>query len=140
MDSTERGVLVSRYEACNFRKGIVSKDRNSKTAVQYNLSTYGGEKKTPELLEQTKTFLMLPDYFQFLLTGRMVSEYTNGTSTQLVNPTDKQWDMDLIEKIGFPKDIFLPIQMPGVKVGNLTEDIFISSVENCQSIANCKVL
>ena len=41
---------------------------------------------SPELLEKTSTFLMLPDYFQFLLTGKKASEYTNGTSTQLVNP------------------------------------------------------
>ena len=44
------------------------------------------KKQTPELLKNAKSFLMLPDYFQFLLTGRKASEYTNGTSTQLVNP------------------------------------------------------
>ena len=49
--------------------------------------------QTPELLERTETFLMLPDYFQFLLTGNKISEYTNGTSTQLVSPVDKQWDI-----------------------------------------------
>ena len=38
-----------------------------------------------EYLKQAKTFLMLPDYFHFLLTGKKVQEYTNATSTQLVN-------------------------------------------------------
>ena len=37
----------------------------------------------PDKLNKAKTFLMLPDYFQFLLTGKKASEYTNATSTQL---------------------------------------------------------
>ena len=78
---------------------------------------------TPELLKKAKTFLMLPDYFHFLLTGNKVSEYTNGTSTQLVNPDTKQWDRELIELLGYPQEIFLPLQMPGTKVGNLKEEI-----------------
>ncbi|MCD7821116.1 MAG: rhamnulokinase, partial [Clostridiales bacterium] len=39
----------------------------------------------PEQLEQAKSFLMLPDYFHFLLTGVKKQEYTNATSTNLVN-------------------------------------------------------
>lgn len=81
------------------------------------------KKQTPKLLEKAKTYLMLPDYFQFLLTGNKVSEYTNATSTQLVNPFSKEWDMKLIEKLGYPADIFLPLSMPGTVVGNLTREI-----------------
>lgn len=79
--------------------------------------------QTPELLEKAKTFLMLPDYFQFLLTGQKVSEYTNGTSTQLVSPQTKQWDKELIRQLGYPQDLFLPLQMPGTVVGTLTKEI-----------------
>lgn len=78
---------------------------------------------TPEYLEKAEVFLMLPDYFQFLLTGRKMSEYTNGTSTQLVSPSKKQWDMELIRKLSYPEHIFLPLKLPGTKVGNLTEEI-----------------
>lgn len=79
--------------------------------------------QTPELLSKAKTFLMLPDYFQFLLTGNKVSEYTNGSSTQLVSPVTKQWDMELIKMLGYPEDMFLPLQMPGTEVGNLKQEI-----------------
>lgn len=81
------------------------------------------KQQTPELLAKTETLLMLPDYFQFLLTGVKVSEYTNATSTQLVSPGDKQWDRELIEKLGYPEKIFLPLSMPGTKVGNLKSEI-----------------
>lgn len=81
------------------------------------------KQKTPELLEKAKTFLMLPDYFQFLLTGNKVSEYTNGTSTQLVSPLLNQWDEALLDRLGYPKEMFLPLSLPGTVVGNLTEEI-----------------
>ena len=81
------------------------------------------KQNTPELMAKAKTFLMLPDYFQFLLTGMKMSEYTNGTSTQLVNPFNKQWDEALIQSLGYPSEIFLPLSMPGTVVGNLTEEI-----------------
>ncbi len=77
------------------------------------------EKKTPEVLKQAKTLLMLPDYFGFRLTGNKLSEYTNGSTTQLVDPHTYQWDKELIQSLGYPEDIFLPLQMPGTKVGNL---------------------
>lgn len=81
------------------------------------------KKQTPEILEQAETFLMLPDYFQFLLTGVKKSEYTNGTSTQLVNPQTGQWDMELIRQLGYPEKMFLPLEMPGSFVGMLKPQI-----------------
>ena len=79
--------------------------------------------RDPDHLKEAKRFLMLPDYFQFLLTGNAMSEYTNGTSTQLVDPMTCQWDRELITKLGYPEDIFLPLQMPGTVVGSLKEEI-----------------
>lgn len=81
------------------------------------------KQNSPELLEKAKTFLMLPDYFQFLLTGKKMSEYTNGSTTQLVSPVLFQWDEQLIESLGYPKEMFLPLQMPGTPVGDLREEI-----------------
>lgn len=81
------------------------------------------KEQTPEVLREAETFLMLPDYFQFLLTGKKMSEYTNGTSTQLVSPVTKQWDETLLERLSYPKEIFLPLRMPGTEVGELREEI-----------------
>lgn len=81
------------------------------------------KQQTPELLQRAKTLLMLPDYFGFRLTGNKLSEYTNGSTTQLVDPATFQWDKELIQKLGYPEDIFLPLQMPGTKVGQLLPEI-----------------
>lgn len=78
--------------------------------------------KAPELLEQAEYLLMIPDYFHYLLTGRLSCEYTNATTTQLVSPVTKEWDRELIERLGFPQKLFLPICRPGTVLGTLTEE------------------
>ena len=52
----------------------------------------------PALWEQAETMLMIPDYFHYLLTGRMAAEYSNATTTQLVNADTGDWDPDLIDR------------------------------------------
>lgn len=67
----------------------------------------------PKELEKAKTFLMLPDYFQFLLTGKKKSEYTNATSTQLIKVNTRKWNRKLMADLGIPKDMFLRLNEPG---------------------------
>ena len=50
------------------------------------------KKYEPENLDKAKTFLMIPDYLNFLLTGVKKQEYTNATTTQLVNCSTNSWD------------------------------------------------
>ncbi len=79
--------------------------------------------RTPELLERARTFLMLPDYFNFRLTGQKHSEYTNGSTTQLVDPHTCQWDKELMGLLGIPAEIFLPLELPGTSVGRLLPQV-----------------
>ena len=77
----------------------------------------------PECLAEAESMLMIPDYLSFLLTGEKVQEYTNATTTQLVNPDTKNWDDELIELLGFPRKIFKEIKTPGYQVGMLKDEI-----------------
>lgn len=77
----------------------------------------------PEYLEQAESMLMIPDYFDFLLTGVKKMEYTNATSTQLVDPKANDWDYELIDKLGYNSKMFRPVSMPGTVVGNFTKEI-----------------
>ena len=77
----------------------------------------------PESMEQAESLLMIPDYFQFLLTGVKKMEYTNATSTQLIDPKTNDWDYELIEMLGYNRKMFRPVSMPGTVVGNFTKEI-----------------
>ncbi len=92
------------------------------------------KKEHPDHLEQAEDFLMLPDYFNFLLTGKKFSEYTNATSTNLVNANKKDWDLELIDRLGFKKDIFKPLSLPKTLVGDFSEEIIDEVGFSCQVV------
>ena len=77
----------------------------------------------PKALEQAESMLMIPEYFNFLLTGKKAAEYTNASTTQLVSPETKDWDYELIGMLGYPKRIFQKIEKPGTVLGSLTEEL-----------------
>ena len=77
----------------------------------------------PELLEKARTLLMTPDYYHYLLTGKMAAEYTIASTSQLVSPESCDWDWELIDTLGYPRRIFAPMLKPGTALGELTEEI-----------------
>ena len=74
-------------------------------------------------INNAKTFLMMPDYLHFLLTGVKKNEYTNASTTGLLNAKNRTWDFELMEKLGIKTDIFQPLSLPGSKVGPLKKEI-----------------
>lgn len=81
------------------------------------------EDKMSGRLSKAKSFLMLPDYLHFLLTGNKKQEYTNATSTSMVNSLTKSWDIEILNKLGFNKDLFKELSNPGTVVGTFKENI-----------------
>lgn len=81
------------------------------------------KEKEPEILAKSEVMLMMPDYFHYLLTGKISAEYTNASTTQLLNPVTKAWDFELIDILGFPKKIFPKIALPGTNIGKLKDEI-----------------
>ncbi|MCX8649134.1 rhamnulokinase [Gilliamella sp. B2776] len=71
----------------------------------------------PTWLSQVTDLVMIPDYFIYRLTGQLNREYTNATTTQLVNVVTKNWDDDLLNYLGIPRKWFGTISQPGNQVG-----------------------
>lgn len=89
-------------------------------------------------LDAAEHFLMIPEYLNFRLTGEIKKEYTNASTTSLVNAADKDWDMDIIRKLGLPEKLFEKIYLPATKVGSFTDEVlqktgFDSTVILCTS-------
>lgn len=92
------------------------------------------QEEHPDHLEQAEHLLMIPDYLHYCLTGKMVNEYTNATTTALVNAWTKDWDRTLLDRLRLPARIFGSIVMPGAELGGLTESI------RAQVGFDCKVI
>ena len=63
------------------------------------------------------------NHLNYLLTGVVKNEYTNATTTQLVSAETQDWDYELMDMLGIPKEMFGAIAMPKTPVGALTEKI-----------------
>ena len=81
------------------------------------------KKEHPDQLAAAKTFLMVPDYLNYKLTGVAANEYTNASTTALVGAASRDWDDELIARLGLPRGIFQPICQPGTVLGRLTPEV-----------------
>ena len=79
--------------------------------------------KEPELLENAESLLFITDYINYKLCGVLACEYTMATTSGLVNVETGDWDDEIIDRLGFPRKIFLPLSKRGTVLGTLTTDI-----------------
>lgn len=121
-DHRTQGMDQSVYEVIDeeelyLRTGIQKQPFNT----IYQLMTV--KEQIPELMEQADALLMIPDYLHFLLSGQKVTEYTNASTTQLLDPQTKDWDWNLIDRLGYKRELFQKICLPGTNLGSLTAEI-----------------
>ncbi len=132
-DGRTNGMDTKVYEM------ISLKDLYARTGIQKQIfntiyQLMAVKQQEPEILEKAKTMLLIPDYFNFLLTGEKRTEYTNATTTQLVSPATKNWDFEMIDILGYPRKIFGEISKPGTLVGNFSKEIQEEVGFDCQVI------
>jgi rhamnulokinase len=70
-------------------------------------------------LAHADAFLMMGDFFHWLLTGKRSVEITNASTTQLLDAQTGTWSLELIERLGLPARIFAPPIEPGTNLGLL---------------------
>lgn len=106
------------------RQRISDEELYRHTGIQYQpFNTVYQLAAIRDSLPQAHSMLMIPDYFHFLLTGNKCFEYTNASSTGLLDAAEKTWDRELIDLLGFPQQLFPPLHQPGTTVGRLTPEI-----------------
>ena len=99
-----------------------------KTGIQYQpfntiYQLMALKQEHPEQLKEAKWMLMIPEYLNYKLTGIKQNEYTNATSTNLVNAHTKTWDDEILDALGYPKELFHSLAMPGTILGPLSEAV-----------------
>ena len=129
-DSRTEGMDEKVYEV------IPQDDLYARTGIQKQIfntvyQLMAVKESHPEYLERAETILMIPDYFNFLLTGVKMNEYTEATTGQLISPKTNDWDYELIDMLGYNSRMFRPVSVPGTVVGDFTEDVQKEVGFNC---------
>ncbi|HWY45119.1 MAG TPA: rhamnulokinase family protein [Candidatus Sulfotelmatobacter sp.] len=84
---------------------------------------FAAARDTPLLLNAARKLITIPDLFHYWLTGNAVCEFTNATTTQLVDPRTRTWAKQLIALLGLPDHLWGEIVEPGTAVGSLLPEI-----------------
>jgi len=77
----------------------------------------------PEVLEKAKSFLMMPDLVNFFLTGVKHNEYTDTTTTSLMNAQKRELEKMFFDKLNIPFGIMQKIVQPGTKIGEIKTEL-----------------
>lgn len=68
-------------------------------------------------LEGVTDLLMLPEYLLYSLCGAKAREYTNATTTGLVNAQTGEYDSEILRRLGYPSHLFPTLAKPGTVIG-----------------------
>ena len=88
---------------------------------------FAASRQTPALIDAAHRFVMMPDLFNYWLTGEVCCEYTDASTTQLMNPRTRAWANDLMERLNLPRQLAAPIVEPGSIIGPIAADVAAGS-------------
>jgi rhamnulokinase len=75
------------------------------------------------LLDAAETLLFMPDLFHYFFTGIKVNEYTDASTSQMLDPRSRGWAHELISAFGLPAKILGTLVQPGTVLGPLRATI-----------------
>lgn len=111
-----------------FFKKMPKEEVYNKTGIQImNFNTLF--QLATQLEENTSTYpvidkiLFMPDALSYLLTGKMVTEYTIASTSQMINPYTRKFDDSLLEAVNLTQDNFAPIVFSGTEIGKLSNSV-----------------
>lgn len=92
-------------------------------AAQYNtlFQLLSEKKRKLNLLHVADKILMMPDFMNFMLSGKKNAEYSIASTTNLADPEKRDWAWDIIDKFELPRNIFPDMIESGTRLGTLLE-------------------
>ena len=96
---------------------------------------YAARKIDPATIDTAEHLVTIPDLFKYWLTGRIACEFTNASTTQMVDSAERSWSRDLLKALGLPSHLPAPIVEPTSVLGALLPNIAPSA-----AFAGCPVI
>lgn len=96
---------------------------------------YAANRDTPSVMAAARHLITVPDLFNYWLSGRAVCEFTNATTTQMLDPVRRVWARELMQHVGLRADLPSPIIEPGTVIGPLLSGIVNATLAGTPVIA-----
>ena len=92
------------------------------------------DEKLTGRLEGVTDLLMIPEYLLWKLCGVKAREYTNATTMGMVNAQTGEFDLEIVDALGYPKHLFPKLSQPGTVLGKLRTEITEAVGGNCNVV------
>ena len=121
-DARTRGIMQASL-ACVPREEVFAASGLQFMEINTLYQLLAVKQKNPALLAAADCLLMMPDFFDWCLSGKRVAEFTNATTTQFFHPTRRTWSRELLEQFDLPTKVLPQVVSPGTKIGPLLESV-----------------
>lgn len=118
-DARTRGVMTQAFERMS-RSDIFARTGLQFMEINTAYQLLSMRLQNSPLLDIADRFLMVPDYLHWQLSGEKVNEFTNASTTQLLNPETCKWSSEVLQAFELPEHIFSEPVQPGISLGGLT--------------------
>ena len=110
------------------REVIPDAELFERTGLAYNqfntlYQLYAMKLEGDPVLDSAADLLFMPDLLAYFLTGKKGTEYTIASTSELINPYTRDWDIPLLERLGIPTGFLGEVKLPGTVRGTLLPDI-----------------
>ncbi len=122
-DRRTEGMPEEIYENIISQDDIYAKTGTQSLRINTLYQLYYLYKYKKNIMNCVDKILLMPDLFAYFLTGKMRTEITDASTTNLLNPETLEWDTDLLDKLSVNKDIFADFIRPGQIYGELSDEI-----------------
>lgn len=85
-------------------------------------------------LEDVTDMLMIPEYLLYKLSGVKAREYTNATTMGMIQAQTGAFDLEVVQKLGLPRQLFPKLSQPGTVIGRLLPEIAEKVGGNCNVV------
>jgi rhamnulokinase len=121
-DKRTRGMLKAAWERID-RNTFYERTGNQFMEINTAFQLLSLARRRPDVLDRAHTLLMMPDLFNYWLSGEKRTEYSIASTTQLLDARARDWSAESIAALGLPRRIFTDIVPTGTPVGRLSEEL-----------------
>jgi rhamnulokinase len=115
-DLRTRGLMQQAFE-CVSRQEIFEETGIQFMEINTVYQLFSMRQENSPLLDVAEHFLMIPDFFHWLLTGEKVNEFTNASTTQMLRPGTGGWSTKVLDGLDIPSRLFRTPVQPGTDLG-----------------------
>jgi rhamnulokinase len=121
-DARTDGIMEAAFQ-CMPRPEIFSHTGIQFMQINALYQLFAMAQQNSPLFDVAKSFVMIPDLFNFWLSGEITNEFTDATTSQCLDPRIRTWATPVLEALNIPTDLFRPVTEPGTSIGTLLPQV-----------------